>query len=112
MPAGSLWLRDGTAYHEETLKTLAEQYYASSFSGPMGTELMDNALQHWMNENTGGLLADSVKDIHTDPETILALVSTIYYKAAWQDEFQKAATNRETFHGASGDTDGASGEGM
>lgn len=103
--ADSVWMRDGVTYNEETLKRLAELYYASSFSGAMGTEEMNKALQGWMNENTGGLLEDAVKDIRTTPETVLALVSTIYYKAAWSDKFNESATDQQTFHGASGDAE-------
>ena len=103
--ADSVWMRDGVVYNEETLQRLAAIYYASSFSGAMGTAEMDKALQDWMNENTGGLLEDAVKDIHTTPETVLALVSTIYYKAGWVDKFYERATNKQTFHGAEGDTE-------
>ncbi|MBR0164015.1 MAG: serpin family protein [Lachnospiraceae bacterium] len=103
--ADSVWMRDGVTYNEETMQRLAELYYASSFSGPMGTEEMDAALQGWMNENTGGLLEDAVKDIHTTPETVLALVSTIYYKAGWVDKFHEGATDKQTFHGAAADTE-------
>lgn len=103
--ADSLWMRDGIIYNNDTLQTLAEQYHASSYTGPMGTEQTDQVLQDWMNENTGGLLEDYIKDIHTDPETVLALVSTIYFKAAWSEKFSKQATERGIFHGASGDTE-------
>ncbi|MBQ6734189.1 MAG: serpin family protein [Lachnospiraceae bacterium] len=103
--ADSVWMRDGVTYNEETLQRLADIYYASSFSGAMGTAEMDKALQDWMNENTGGLLEDAVKEIHTTPETVLALVSTIYYKAGWIDKFHEGATDKQTFHGAAGDSE-------
>lgn len=102
--ADSLWLRDNTAYNEETLQTLAERYYASAFHGPMGSEEMNRALREWTDENTGGLLKDFTKDLELSPETVMALVSTIYYKAAWYDTFNEKVTKKETFHGAAGDT--------
>ena len=102
--ADSLWLRDNTAYNEETLQTLAERYYASAFHGPMGSEEMNRALREWTDENTGGLLKDFTKDLEMSPETVMALVSTIYYKAAWYDNFNEKATKKKTFHGAAGDT--------
>lgn len=103
--ADSVWMREGVTYNEETLQRLAETYYASSFSGAMGTEQMDKALQSWMNDNTGGLLEDAIRDIHTRPETVLALVSTIYFKAAWYDKFYEGLTDKQIFHGAEGDTE-------
>ena len=101
----SLWIRDNIAYNEETLKTLAERYYASVFSGPMGSDAMNQELRDWTDKNTGGLLKDFTQDLSMDPETVMALVSTIYYKAGWYDEFYEEATGKETFHGASGDTE-------
>ena len=100
--ADSLWLRDGVQYNEETLNTLAEQYYASSFHGKPGSGKMDEALQTWTDENTGGLLSEYVKDMHLDPNTVLAVVSTIYYKAGWESSFD--SIGKETFHGVRGDT--------
>ena len=100
--ADSLWLRDGIQYNEETLNTLAEQYYASSFHGKPGSGKMDEALQTWTDENTGGLLSEYVKDMHLDPNTVLAVVSTIYYKAGWEGSFD--SIGKETFHGVRGDT--------
>ncbi len=101
--ADSMWLKDDISYEENTLKTLAEQYYASSFRGKMGSDEMNQALQKWTDDNTGGLLKEYTKGLKTSEETVLALISTIYYKAAWMDEFMEQATKEETFHGASGD---------
>lgn len=37
------------------------------------------------------------------PETVLALVSTIYYSAQWSDQFYEGANTQETFHAPTGD---------
>ena len=102
--ANSLWLNSTVDYNADTLKLLAEKYFASSFSGILGSAEMDKALQTWTDKNTGGLLSEYVKDMTLDPETVLALVSTIYYKAAWTDNFNEQGTSPETFHGTRGDT--------
>ena len=101
--ANSIWLRKGTGYNEDTLKTLAEKYYASSFRGECGSEEMDKALQEWTDKNTGGLLSEYTKGMTLDPDTVMALVSTLYYKAAWTDIFFAGNTKPETFHGTKGD---------
>ena len=103
--ANSLWLRDGMTYSQQTLNTLAEQYYASSFSGEMGSEEYDQALRDWLNEQTRGLLAEQADGLKMAPETVLALASTIYFKAAWGDEFNKSRTETDVFHALSGDVD-------
>lgn len=94
--AASLWLRDDMRYHRDTVATLASDYYSSVFNGKMGDAAYNEALHNWMNEQTGGLLADQIQGINLEPQTVLALVTTIYYKAAWVDEFWK--TESKTFH--------------
>lgn len=101
----SLWLRDGMTYSQQTLDTLASNYYASSFSGQMGSEEYNQALRDWINAQTGGLLAEQAEGLEMSPETVLALASTIYFKAAWNDEFSKERTGTDTFHAPGGDVD-------
>ncbi len=101
--ADSLWLRNDITYHKDTLQRLADDYYASSFSGEMGSEEMNRLLQEWTDQNTGGLLSEYTKDMTLDARTVLGLVSTIYYKAAWNERFQADRTGDSVFHGVSGD---------
>lgn len=101
--ANSLWLRDSVQYDRKTLNRLAEQYYASSFCGTPGSQEMDEALRTWTDANTGGLLSEHVKDLSLDPNTVLAIVSTIYYKAQWTERFPSSRTTQEVFHGTAGD---------
>lgn len=102
--ADSLWLRNDITYHEDTLRRLAEDYHASSFTGEMGSAELDKKLQDWTDQNTGGLLSEYTKDMTLDARTVLGLVSTIYYKAAWNEKFQADRTEDAVFHGAAGDT--------
>ena len=101
----SLWLRDGMTYSQKTLDTLASDYYASSFSGQMGSEEYNQALRDWINAQTNGLLAEQAQGLEMAPETVLALASTIYFKAAWDNEFSKERTDTDTFHALGGDVD-------
>lgn len=101
----SLWLRDGMTYSQEVLDTLARDYYASSFSGKMGTEEYNQALRDWINEQTNGLLAEQAEGLEMSADTVLALASTLYFKAAWGSEFNPENTETDTFHALSGDVD-------
>ena len=101
--ANSLWLSEGQAYKTETVERLANDYYASVFSAPMGTGDTNKAVQAWLNTNTGGLLADAAKNIETKPETVMLLLSTLYFKDRWSDEFYDGATSEDTFTAADGD---------
>ena len=101
--ANSMWLRNDIGYHDDTLKRLAEVYHASSYSGEMGTDGMNSMLRKWTDEHTGGLLSEYTKDMELNRETVLALVSAVYYKAAWNNRFQAERTDTAVFHGKAGD---------
>ncbi len=103
--ANSLWLREGMTYRQETLDILAKDYFASSFSGEMGTEAYDQALRNWINEQTYGLLNEQASGLALEPDTVLALASTLYFKGEWRDAFAELVTGTGTFHGPSGDVE-------
>ena len=100
--ANSLWLSEGQVYKTETVERLANDYYASVFSAPMGTGDTNKAVQAWLNTNTGGLLADAAKNIETKPQTVMLLLSALYFKDRWSDEFYDGATSEDTFTAADG----------
>lgn len=103
--ANSLWLRDGMSYSQDTLDTLAANYYASSFAGEMGSEKYDQALRDWVNEQTRGVLTQQADGLSFDPATVLGLVSTLYFKAAWSTPFNPDNNTRGVFHSPSGDVE-------
>lgn len=102
--ANSLWLNDAVSYNDSTLKRLAKNYYASSFTGTPGSKAMDRALREWTDEKTGGLLSEYTRNMSINKDMVLELVSTIYYEGIWQDAFTADATSEGIFHGVSGDT--------
>ena len=101
--AASLWLSDRIGYVQETMDVLAKDYYASSFRGTMGSPEYDQALRNWLNEQTGDLLKDQTSGLGMDASTILALATTIYFKAAWSDKFSEAQPTPQTFHSPGGE---------
>ncbi len=101
--ASSLWLDEGVPFNQKTLDTLAETYYASSFQGDLGTEEMNQALQDWLNSQTGGLLQEQIGQLTLDPETLLALATTVYFQAKWDSTFSEEKTTLQTFHSPAGD---------
>ena len=81
--ANSLWLDHKFPYHQETADNLAQYYYASTFHGDLGTEVVDQQLREWLNANTGGLLKEQANNvrlnlmiIQTGGDTIPMLQST------------------------------------
>ncbi len=99
----SLWLNEAADFHESTVNTLADYYYASVFRGDMRSAAYNGAFQDWLNENTGNLLQDQVGDVLFSPETLLAIATTIYYQAQWYDQFYEQSNTTGIFHAPSGD---------
>ncbi len=75
--ANSIWMRQGVPFIQETMQTLADTYYVSSFQGEMGSEAFTRAFHSWLNAQTGGLLSDQVGNLEMDKNTVLELASTI-----------------------------------
>ena len=103
--AGSLWLDENVTFHQDTMDILARDFYASSYRGEMGSKAFDKLLQDWLNEQTGGLLEEQAGNIELDRDTVLALATTVYFKAKWYSGFSKERTAPETFHTPSGDVE-------
>ena len=101
--ASSLWLNEDINFRQSTLDSLAENYYASSYQGTMGSEKFNKALQTWLNEQTGGLLKEQASGIEMDDKTIMALVTTINFHAKWRNEFSESRTEKAVFHAVTGD---------
>ena len=103
--AGSVWLNENVNFRQETMDILAQEFYASSYRGEMGSQKFNRALQEWLNEQTGGLLKEQAGNIAMDSETILALATTVYLKAKWYHEFSKKGTAPRIFHSPAGDVE-------
>lgn len=91
-PANSLWGSAACPLKPELGQTLAENYYADSFTVPMGSPEADQTMQIWLNEHTGGQLTEQAQSVQSDPSTVLGLMSTLYFHALWQLEFSEEET--------------------
>ena len=102
--ANSIWLNSNMqgTYVQDTLDILAGKYYAGAYSVPMGTREADAAVTQWVNEQTKGLIGGEQPVVRTDVDTLALLVSSLYYKAAWQDEFNTDQTEEDIFTDAAG----------
>ena len=99
----SLWLDEDFEYNKEVVSTLAENYYASVFRGKMGSKSYNKTYSEWLNSQTGGILKEYTEKAEMSPETLLNLVTTIYFQAKWDGEFYKENNTTNAFHKATGD---------
>ena len=103
--ASSLWLSNSISYNTDTLNALADNYYADSYRGEMGSPELDSTLQSWLNEQTGGQLSDQISNVSLNPLTAIALATTVQFHGKWQSKFNESATAVQTFHSPTGDID-------
>lgn len=101
--ASSLWLLNDTEYNMDTLNILADNYYASSHRGIMGSDKYNKMFRKWLNDHTGGMISGQVEQQGMEADTVLALASTIYYQAMWETKFQISDTAPDIFHAPKGD---------
>ncbi|MBR5926063.1 MAG: hypothetical protein IKZ78_01745, partial [Firmicutes bacterium] len=97
--AASVWINEEVAVRKEKIAELAQYYYATAWLGSPKDADFSKAFKEWLNEQTGGLLKDAVNNLADfDEDLILALATTIYFKAPWADEFMEHLTSKDTFH--------------
>lgn len=106
--SNSLWLNRSFSgqpiqYAQEPLDTLAQDYYASTYRGKMGSAAYDRAYQQWMDTQSGGLFSGGVPKL--DAQDVVVLASTLYYAGKWSDQFSKSQTQNRIFHGPEGDVE-------
>lgn len=102
--ANSLWLNEDIPFNQNTLDRLSRDLYASSFQGAMGSEALDEALQAWLNQQTGDLLEEQAENVHLEGDTALALAA-VYFRARWQEPFSPEDAAPQVFHGPNGDVE-------
>jgi len=100
--AGSVWLSNGLSVKPELPQLLADVHHASAYRIAMGSDEGNRALQKWLGEHTGGLLEESIQGLKTTPETLLALVTALYFEADWANAFSDTWTKPDTFFLADG----------
>ena len=104
--ANSLWLDRDVEYVEETMDSIAHDYYADVYQGDLGSDSTNRAMTNWMRNQTGGLLKDRTGNLSLEPhDQVLAIASTIYFQSKWAHEFNASDNTQGTFHTAFGDTD-------
>lgn len=103
--ANSLWLDQKLEYDQDTMDSLAYYHYASVYQTDLEKKQAAKALRAWLNNNTGGLLKDSVENAAFPPEAVMTLASTVYLQSKWTNEFNKANNTQGIFHGPNGGQD-------
>ena len=102
--ANSLWLDNQLDYTQDAMDDLAYYYYTDIYQRDLAKSRTQKDIGNWIAGNTGGFLKKNAIRVQLPEVPILALYSTIYFQAKWQDEFNAGNNTEEIFHGAVKDT--------
>ena len=98
--ANSLWARQDVPFNPDFLQRNAE-YFGAEIST---LDFMDpntlTTINQWVNTNTNGKIPKILDEINSD--LVLFLINAIYFKGAWQTEFDPSHTREGIFHLATG----------
>lgn len=98
------WGRKGYAFLDSYLDVLGQNYGAGLFLLDFGqSEQARGTINAWVQEQTRDRIKDLLPRGSVDGTTALVLTNAIYFKASWEQKFQKSQTAPGTFHAASGD---------
>jgi len=104
--ANSLWLDD--EYQGEKVKSketftqnAVDSFYASLFKADFALESTSRAMAQWIADNTNNTLSP---EFEPDPEQIMSIINTIYFRDEWLNRFDSKMTKADIFHLANGQT--------
>ena len=96
--ANSLWLNKDVAFNENKLKTLAEDYYAHSFSLDFQDRNSSEKISDWVSENTGRKLGNDPSEFTLNKDQVMTLINTVSFYDEWIDTFDKDKTKEDIFY--------------
>lgn len=98
----SVWVKDGIKVSYPLLLEFARYFNTDSFYCEMGSDSADEELRSWLSEYTGGLLDEMTGEFSLPADSIIDIISTIYYKASWFRELDEDE-DKLLFHGTKSD---------
>jgi serpin B len=99
--ANALWGQQGFRFKPDFKKAVAN-FYDGAFNEVDFLALPDEAVKTinaWVSGKTGGKIKDLIQRDLIDQNTRLILTNAIYFKGKWREEFKKASTRDEDWHG-------------
>ena len=98
--ADALWAQQDANFEANYLK-LVQSDYAAGFhrvNFKLSPETVRTTINGWVEKQTNDKIKDLIGPGALNPSTRLVLTNAIYFKGNWQDQFDKAATQKEEFH--------------
>jgi len=102
----AIWGQAGYSFLKDYLDLLAQDYGAGlrTLDFRAAPELSRQTINKWVEDQTEQRIKDLIPGGAIDPLTRLVLTNAIYFNAAWNNNFEKNATQPTPFHLIDGST--------
>lgn len=97
----SLWISEQLPLKEDYRELSSTQFFAPSYQVDFTTPEAGDEIGRWINEQTNGVLTPSIQ---LDPDTMMAIVNTLYFYGGWTERFSLLETAEDEFTKADGST--------
>ena len=99
--ANSLWAHEGVNITQDFLQRNTQFFGAEISTLDFNAPSTLQTINQWINTKTKGKIPRILEDIN--PEALLLLINTIYFKAVWLAQFNPRLTWKGNFHLINGD---------
>ena len=99
--ANSLWARQGIPFKQDFLQRNTQFFGAQISTLDFNDVNASKVINEWVDTNTNGKIQKIIAD-EIDPSAVLFLMNAIYFKGAWQTEFDPSMTRDGPFYLATG----------
>jgi serpin B len=93
--ANSLWAQAGVPFNDDYLRRVQQFYDAEVAELDFSQPEANDTVNAWVAQNTNGKIDQIVGEL--SPETILLIVSAIYFLGSWERQFDKTLTQDAPF---------------
>lgn len=102
--ANSLWLQHGAPMEQPFMDAMARYFRAGVWQVDFARNLdgANKSIDAWVSKQTHGKITKLFDKGDINQDTLLVLANAVYFKAAWQTEFDPKQTRDGLFHKADG----------
>lgn len=90
--ANSLWGQKDYQFRQEYLHTITKDFATTlqrvDFTSKADNQLAVSRINQWVSESTNGMIEEIISADAIDSNTRLILANAVYFKAAWEHEFE------------------------
>ncbi len=97
----SVWINDRLSYSKDLLERLRNLFNTASFGVDVKAKDSAKKMNAWIKEMTGGFL-NRENESPFDIDSALAIFSTVYINAGWENEFYEEDTKDGVFYAKDG----------